>query len=146
LLQFWRTYLRKAFTLIELIIVISIIGVLAAIAIPIYKDYTKKSKTSEVPWNLKAIVQEQLGFTYDPVKGNFVTSIESLYWTTSNGDNKGRYYQFSTSGVNSCDPGTFASPIPIGLAEAVAINFNEIPDDYRSACMDSTLSLKQNTP
>jgi type IV pilus assembly protein PilA len=40
--------LQKAFTLIELMIVVAIIGILAAVALPAYQDYTIRAKVSEL--------------------------------------------------------------------------------------------------
>ena len=68
---------QKGFTLIELMIVIAIIGILAAIAIPAYQDYTIRSKVSE-GLNLSGAAKLAVSETYDS-KGRFVAADNQSY-------------------------------------------------------------------
>lgn len=57
---------QKGFTLIELMIVVAIIGILAAIAIPAYQNYTKKASESSCLAEVKGIANQQYVLMNDP--------------------------------------------------------------------------------
>ena len=67
---------QKGFTLIELMIVVAIIGILAAIAIPAYTDYTVRAQVSE-GLNLAAQVKTQVA-EFVNQSGNWPADMDDL--------------------------------------------------------------------
>lgn len=163
--------MKKGFTLIELMIVIAIIGILAAVAIPMYSDYTKKSRTSEVAPNLKEVVKMQILWKEDPNLGGktdapWATSLVSIGFKTSKGTGSstvadcktanteitatnvyacGTFYAYTTANSSTC--GT--APSNGDLAYAEAMDANQVPNTgaannptaWGKACMDKGFNL-----
>src|SRR5690606_19481000 len=65
---------QKGFTLIELMIVVAIIGILAAIAIPAYSDYTKKSSEASCLAEMKGYANKIFLLNNDATGGATFTA------------------------------------------------------------------------
>jgi len=85
---------RRGFTLVELMIVVAIIGILAAIAIPNFLSFRMKAKTSEAKSNLGAIRGTEIayfaewecyvgGTPLNPNSRNGADAADKLAWVTS---------------------------------------------------------------
>lgn len=103
---------EKGFTLIELMMVIAIIGILAAIAIPQYQNYIARSQTTRVYAELS-----DLRNTVEDCLNNGKTTIGV--------------------GVNECDPRASASNILSGNSQVGAT----LPTNFGVAQLDNPLTL-----
>ena len=128
---------QKGFTLIELMIVIAIIGILAAIALPAYQDYTARAKLSEAVLagsTCRTTVSEvyQSGVTTLPAAGAWGCEVG-----TASGDPSTKYVQQVTT--NAAGAITVTTTADAGLpTEAQSKSFAMVPVDASGAALTAS--------
>jgi len=127
----------KAFTLIELLIVVAILGVISAIAVPAYNDYIKTAKQEAAKNSLRSIALAQVDYRsensiyYGTSSSSRVTpSINrDLFDNNKTLDESGDYYYW----INSSGSGftAYAQPKTRGALTRFCINQN---NNLRDPC------------
>jgi len=119
-LQTMKQSVQKGFTLIELMIVVAIIGILAALAIPAYSDYTIKAKISEsasITGAMKAAVE--IYFSENGSLPDITDTTITGFSTTA--------AAYDTLGVASNFQGKYASSVKLDSSADITVVIHGFP-------------------
>ena len=138
-----KKLVQKGFTLIELMIVVAIIGILAAIAIPNFIKFQARSKQSEAKANLKAIFTAQKAFFQE--KDRFSTLTGEVGFEP---ERNNRYAYFLTNS-GTIEPRTGTALVQATTFTGVAVDvfkYGSALDHVYGATACSSAAGLQGTP
>jgi len=99
--------IQKGFTLIELMIVVAIIGILAAVAIPAFMKYIRRSKTTEALMNVRKLYDSSVSY-YETEHANQAGQILARFFPSTKAWNPAQ--GACCGGVGQkCDPSKYAA-------------------------------------
>jgi prepilin-type N-terminal cleavage/methylation domain-containing protein len=115
--------INKGFTLIELMVVIVIIGILAAIAIPKFMDASVKAKMSEIPTVLASYEHAELANIAE--KSGLCTSLGQLVFDSSSASNS-KWFTYALATAASTN--TYSATLKKDLTSAMTAGSSAASD------------------
>ena len=142
----------KGFSIIELMVVLTILNIMASVALTVYTDYTKKARLAEAPPMLKALATRMIEYAMNAdaksngncenvdsngqCQNNYPNKIEKTGFHTNNGTTFGNFFEYRIHFIPNC-----ASKQMKRFAYALPIVKSQIPEDYQYTCMNEKFDL-----
>jgi len=131
---------KKGFTLIELMIVVAIIGILAAIAIPNFLKFQAKSKQSEAKSNLGAIFTGETSYFGE---GNAYGDFTKINWSPSGTP---RYHYFLGTFSATANDVNVGNDNVVNITSWAVNNLNGVTDNTSTTTLTVGVAPQLETP
>ena len=125
--MFGTNHPQRGFSLTELMIVVAIIGILAAIAIPNFMRYQARAKQSEAKANLVAIHTGEIAYFAE--NNSYVDDFNAIGFGVT-GSSQRYYYELGNTSLGTLPPGCTASTLDnVSASGFIAVAIGNIDGD-----------------